>query len=136
SFAGPDQVIYMHMSNFRPVKRVEDVVKIFAAAVQGGVDGILVMVGEGPTLRSARDLSETLGVSDRVKFLGNQLDVPAIMACGDVFLFPSEIESFGLAPLEAMACEMPVVASDSGGIPEVVIHGEHGYLAPVGDVAT
>jgi glycosyltransferase involved in cell wall biosynthesis len=64
------------------------------------------------------------------------MDVPAIMGCGDVFLFPSEVESFGLAPLEAMACEMPVIASDSGGIPEVVIHGEHGFLAPVGDVKT
>ncbi len=134
SFADPHQVVYMHMSNFRPVKRVEDVVRIFATTVAEGVDGILVMVGEGPTLRSARDLAETLGVSGRVKFLGNQLDVPGIMSCGDVFLFPSEIESFGLAPLEAMACEMPVVASDSGGIPEVVLHGEHGYLAPVGDV--
>lgn len=136
SFAAPDQVVFMHMSNFRPVKRVEDVVKIFAAAVEGGVDGVLVMVGEGPTLRSARELAAALGVSARVKFLGNQMDVPAIMGCGDIFLFPSEVESFGLAPLEAMACEMPVIASESGGIPEVVTHGEHGFLAPVGDVKT
>lgn len=136
SFATPDQIVFMHMSNFRPVKRVEDVVKIFAAAVEGGVDGVLVMVGEGPTLRSARELAAALGVSARVKFLGNQMDVPAIMGCGDIFLFPSEVESFGLAPLEAMACEMPVIASESGGIPEVVTHGEHGFLAPVGDVKT
>jgi N-acetyl-alpha-D-glucosaminyl L-malate synthase BshA len=134
SFASEQQVVYMHMSNFRPVKRVEDVVRVFAAAIQGGVDGVLVMVGEGPTQRSARDLAESLGVSARVKFLGNQMDVPAIMGCGDIFLFPSEVESFGLAPLEAMACEMPVIASDSGGIPEVVTHGVEGFLAPVGDV--
>jgi N-acetyl-alpha-D-glucosaminyl L-malate synthase BshA len=134
SFALEAQVVYMHMSNFRPVKRVEDVVRVFAAAVQGGVDGVLVMVGEGPTQRSARDLAEKLGVAARVKFLGNQMDVPAIMGCGDIFLFPSEVESFGLAPLEAMACEMPVIASDSGGIPEVVTHGVEGFLAPVGDV--
>jgi N-acetyl-alpha-D-glucosaminyl L-malate synthase BshA len=134
SFALEAQVVYMHMSNFRPVKRVEDVVRVFAAAIQGGVDGVLVMVGEGPTQRSARDLAEKLGVAARVKFLGNQMDVPAIMGCGDIFLFPSEVESFGLAPLEAMACEMPVIASDSGGIPEVVTHGVEGFLAPVGDV--
>jgi len=89
SFATANQVVYMHMSNFRPVKRVEDVVHVFAAAVAAGVDGALVMVGEGPTLRSARDLAESLGVSSRVRFLGNQMDVPAIMGCGDVFLFPS-----------------------------------------------
>jgi N-acetyl-alpha-D-glucosaminyl L-malate synthase BshA len=134
SFASEEQVVYMHMSNFRPVKRVEDVVRVFAAAVRDGVDGVLVMVGEGPTQRSARDLAESLGVASRVKFLGNQMDVPAIMGCGDVFLFPSEVESFGLAPLEAMSCEMPVIASDSGGIPEVVRHGVDGFLAPVGDV--
>ena len=134
SFAAEGQVVYMHMSNFRPVKRVEDVVHVFAAAIKGGVDGVLVMVGEGPTQRLARDLAEKLGVSARVKFLGNQMDGPAIMGCGDVFLFPSEVESFGLAPLEAMACEMPVIASDSGGIPEVVRHNVDGFLAPVGDV--
>ncbi len=69
-----------------------------------------------------------------MRFLGNQMDVGGLMGCGDVFLFPSQTESFGLAPLEAMASEMPVIASDSGGIPEVVTHGEVGYLAPVGDV--
>jgi N-acetyl-alpha-D-glucosaminyl L-malate synthase BshA len=132
-FAAPCQVVYMHNSNFRPVKRVEDVVKIFARAVQS-VDGVLVMIGEGPTLRSARELAQALGVLDRVRFLGNQMDVAGLMGCGDVFLLPSQTESFGLAPLEAMASEMPVIASDAGGIPEVVKHGETGFLAPVGDV--
>jgi N-acetyl-alpha-D-glucosaminyl L-malate synthase BshA len=134
-FAPGGETVYMHLSNFRPVKRVEDVVRVFAQAT-GEVDAVLVMVGEGPMLRPARELAESLGVAARVKFLGNQMDVPALMGCGDVLLFPSEVESFGLAPLEAMACEMPVIASDSGGIPEVVIHGETGYLAPVGDTET
>jgi N-acetyl-alpha-D-glucosaminyl L-malate synthase BshA len=133
SFSTPGQVVYMHLSNFRPVKRVEDVIRIFAKAAQT-VDAVLVMIGEGPTQRPARDLAAQLGVANRVRFLGNQQDVPSLMGCGDIFLFPSELESFGLAPLEAMACEMPVIASDSGGVPEVVVHGESGYLAPVGDV--
>jgi N-acetyl-alpha-D-glucosaminyl L-malate synthase BshA len=133
-FADGDQVVFMHLSNFRPVKRVEDVVRVFARVAET-VDSVLVMIGEGPTQRSARDLAESLGVANRVRFLGNQMDIPSLMGCGDVFLFPSEMESFGLAPLEAMACEMPVIASDSGGIPEVVAHGETGFLAPVGDVA-
>jgi N-acetyl-alpha-D-glucosaminyl L-malate synthase BshA len=133
SFAKEGQVVYMHSSNFRPVKRVEDVVRIFARTVEK-VDGVLVMIGEGPTQRAARELAQKLGVLDRVRFLGNQMDVAGLMGCGDVFLLPSQTESFGLAPLEAMASEMPVVASDAGGIPEVVTHGEVGFLAPVGDV--
>jgi N-acetyl-alpha-D-glucosaminyl L-malate synthase BshA len=133
AFAGPDQIVYMHISNFRPVKRVEDVVRVFAKACEK-VDGVLVMVGEGPSLRGARELADSLGVLSRVRFLGNQMDIPNLMGCGDVFLFPSGTESFGLAPLEAMASEMPVVASAAGGIPEVVVHGETGFLATVGDV--
>ena len=134
-FAPNNQVVYMHSSNFRPVKRVEDVIKIFARTVER-VDGVLVLIGEGPTLRAARELAEKLGVLNRIRFLGNQMDVAGLLGCGDVFLFPSQTESFGLAPLEAMASEMPVIASDSGGIPEVVTHGEVGFLAPVGDVET
>lgn len=133
NFARPEQVVYLHISNFRPVKRVGDVVRIFAEA-RKRVDGILLMVGEGPSLREARELAGSLGVLDHVRFLGNQLDVTGILAASDVLLFPSEEESFGLAPLEAMACEVPVVATTSGGIPEVVRHGECGYLARVGDV--
>lgn len=133
NFAQDGQVIYLHISNFRPVKRVGDVVRIFAET-RKRVDGVLLMVGEGPSLREARDLAAELGVADHVRFLGKQLDVGGILTASDVLLFPSEEESFGLAPLEAMACEIPVVATSSGGIPEVVRHGECGYLARVGDV--
>jgi N-acetyl-alpha-D-glucosaminyl L-malate synthase BshA len=133
NFAKADQVVFLHVSNFRPIKRVGDVVRIFAEA-RKRVDAVLLLVGEGPSLREARELSESLGVQDSVKFLGKQMDVTGILSAADILLFPSEEESFGLAPLEAMACEIPVVAASSGGIPEVVRHGECGYLARVGDV--
>lgn len=133
NFAKPEQIIYLHISNFRPVKRVGDVVRIFAEA-RKRVDGVLLLVGEGPSLREARDLADSLGVAEHVRYLGKQIDVAGILAASDVLLFPSEEESFGLAPLEAMACEVPVVATSSGGLPEVVRHGECGYLARVGDV--
>jgi N-acetyl-alpha-D-glucosaminyl L-malate synthase BshA len=133
TFAEPGQTLFFHISNFRPVKRVLDVVRIFAR-VRESEDAVLVMVGEGPDLREAKQLAQELRVDRWIRFLGNQLDIASLLSCGDVFLFPSEIESFGLAPLEAMACEMPVIGSDSGGIPEVVAHGETGFLSPVGDV--
>ncbi len=133
AFADDAQILFMHLSNFRPIKRVEDVIRIFARAAHS-LDAKLVMLGEGPMLRPARELAAQLGLAERVRFLGNQQDVPGLLGCGDVFLFPSELESFGLAPLEAMACEMPVIASNSGGIPEVVAHGETGFLADPGDV--
>jgi len=135
NFAGPSQVVYIHVSNFRPVKRIPDVIKIFAKAREQ-VDGVLVLVGEGPMLREAKELATQLGVQQHVRYLGKQLDIVSILGCADVLLFPSEVESFGLAPLEAMACEVPVVASLSGGIPEVVEHLVSGFLAPVGDVET
>lgn len=133
NFAEPGQVIYIHVSNFRPVKRIPDVIRIFARARES-VDGVLVLVGEGPMLREAKELAARLGVQKHVRYLGKQLDIVSILACADVLLFPSEVESFGLAPLEALACEVPVIASRSGGIPEVVTHGVDGFLAPVGDV--
>lgn len=135
NFARPDQLIYLHVSNFRPVKRVGDVIRIFAKAREH-VDGVLVLVGEGPLLREAKELSAGLGVEKHVRYLGKQLDIVSILGCSDVLLFPSENESFGLAPLEAMACEIPVVASRAGGIPEVVTDGVNGFLAEVGDVET
>ncbi len=133
SLSQSGQVIFTHISNFRPVKRVQDVVQVFARAREE-VDAVLVLVGEGPTLADARALAEKLGIQKHVRYLGKQIDVAAILACSDVLLFPSDHESFGLAPLEAMACEVPVIASRSGGLPEVVEHGVCGFLAPVGDV--
>lgn len=133
NFATSSQVVYIHVSNFRPVKRIPDVIRIFAKAREQ-IDGVLVLVGEGPMLREAKELAAQLGVQKHVRYLGKQLDIVSILGCADVLLFPSEVESFGLAPLEAMACELPVIASNSGGIPEVVTHGVDGFLAPVGDV--
>ena len=125
--------IVMHISNFRPVKRVEDVVEIFAL-ISERVKARLVMVGDGPERPRAAALAEELGVSDRVLFLGKHASVEELLACADLFLLPSENESFGLAALEAMACGAPVVASSTGGLPEVVEHGVSGYLHPPGSV--
>jgi L-malate glycosyltransferase len=135
TFAKPDQPVYIHVSNFRPVKRIPDVIRIFAK-IREEVDGVLVLVGEGPMLREAKELAIQLGVQQHVRYLGKQLDIVSILGCSDVLLFPSESESFGLAPLEAMACEIPVVATRAGGIPEVVTHNVNGFLADIGDVDT
>jgi len=126
--------IFLHSSNFRPVKRVVDVVRVFAATAAKGVDGVLVLIGEGPDLGLALELAQQLGVRDRIRLLGIVDGVASIIPQADVFLFPSDGESFGLAPLEALLCEVPVVGARAGGLPEVVIDGESGYLHPVGDV--
>jgi N-acetyl-alpha-D-glucosaminyl L-malate synthase BshA len=127
--------ILMHLSNFRPVKRVIDVVEIFAL-VREKMPAKLVMVGDGPDRSAAEWLARQRGVERDVLFLGKQDRIYETLAQADVFLLPSELESFGLAALEAMACEVPVIATNVGGLPEVVTHGVDGYLAPVGDVAT
>lgn len=133
AFASPGEKILLHVSNFRPVKRVLDTVRILER-VNRDVPSVLLMVGDGPERASAQALARRLGVQDRVRFLGRQDSVEEIVGVADVFLLPSELESFGLAALEAMACGVPVVGSDAGGLPEVVAHGETGYLAAVGDV--
>jgi len=125
--------ILMHVSNFRALKRTEDVVRIFAA-VRARVPARLHFVGEGPEPPAAQALVASLGLADDVRFLGEPADLPTLLQASDVFLLPSQSESFGLAALEAMACGVPVVASDVGGIPEVVADGVSGFLAPVGDV--
>jgi len=131
--AAPGQKVLLHVSNFRPVKRVLDVVRIFER-VSRELDAVLLMVGEGPERSSAQALARRLGLVDRLRFLGTQNAMEEIAALADIFLLPSELESFGLSALEAMACGVPVVGSDVGGLPEVVRHAESGYLLPVGDV--
>ncbi|HEX8871788.1 MAG TPA: N-acetyl-alpha-D-glucosaminyl L-malate synthase BshA [Candidatus Acidoferrum sp.] len=130
----PDgEPILMHLSNFRPVKRVLDAVEIFAQ-VRERMPAKLVMIGDGPDREPAEELARTRGVEKDVLFLGKQNDVRRKLSQADLFLLPSQLESFGLAALEAMACEVPVIATNVGGVPEVVEHGVDGYLVEPGDV--
>jgi L-malate glycosyltransferase len=126
--------LLVHASNFRPVKRVLDVVEIFRL-VSREVRAHLVMVGDGPDRTAAERAARDAGLADRVEFLGNVSPVEGVLGAGDVFLLPSLEESFGLAALEAMACGVPVVASNAGGLPELVDHGNGGFVFPVGDTA-
>jgi N-acetyl-alpha-D-glucosaminyl L-malate synthase BshA len=123
----------MHMSNFRPVKRIDSVIEVFAG-IASRVPAVLLLAGDGPEVSTARRLARQRGVADRVHLLGPQEDVLPLLSIADLFLLPSEQESFGLAALEAMACEVPVVASNAGGLPEVIQHGVTGFLHDVGDV--
>jgi len=131
--AGPGDKVLLHVSNFRPVKRVLDVVRIFERVHQE-VPAVLLMAGEGPERASAQALARRLGLHDRVRFMGRQDHIEDILSMADVYLLPSELESFGLSALEAMASGVPVVGSDAGGLPEVVKHAETGFLLPVGDI--
>lgn len=125
--------ILVHTSNFRKVKRVEDVVRVFAA-VSKAMPARLMLIGDGPERSNIEKICRELDTCDRVTFLGKQEAIEEILSVCDLFLLPSESESFGLAALEAMACEVPVVSSNAGGIPEVNVHGVTGYLSDVGDV--
>ena len=129
-----EQVTLMHISNFRPVKRIRDVIEIFAQ-VAAKIDARLILVGDGPDAPVAEQTAERLGVLDRVRFVGVVDRVAPLLAAADLFLLPSASESFGLVALEAMASGVPVIASDVGGLPEVVEHDVTGYLAAAGDVA-
>lgn len=130
--AKENERIVTHISNFRKVKRIPDVVKIFYN-LQKEVPSKLMMVGEGPEKAIAEKMCEELGISDKVIFFGNSNDINQILKYSDLFLLPSETESFGLAALEAMAFNVPVISSNSGGIPEVNEEGISGYLSNVGD---
>ncbi len=131
--AKPGERILLHVSNFRPVKRSPDVVRILAKVVQQ-VPARLVLVGEGPDLVRVESLAEDLGVRDRVSVLGQRGGIERILKCADLFLLPSESESFGLAALEAMSCGVPPLASNVGGLPEVVEDGVSGILCQPGDI--
>lgn len=132
-YAPNNEAVLIHVSNFRSVKRVRDVVALFAR-VQQEIPAKLILVGDGPDRESANALAQELGILPRVIFLGNQDYLENLLACADIFLLPSQEESFGLAALEAMSCGCAVISSNAGGLPEVVVEGESGFLLPVGDV--
>jgi len=125
--------ILAHTSNFRKVKRVEDVILIFKK-VYDKVPSKLLMIGDGPERQNAERMCREIGLCDEVRFLGKQDAIEELLAICDLFIIPSESESFGLAALEAMACEVPVISSNSGGLPEVNIHGETGFMSDAGNV--
>ncbi len=131
--ANADEKIITHISNFRPVKRIGDVINIFYN-IQKEIPAKLMMVGDGPEKEPAEQLCKKLGIEDKVIFFGKSHEIDKILCFSDLFLLPSETESFGLAALEAMACGVPVISSNTGGIPEVNIQGVSGFLSNVGDV--
>ena len=128
-----DEKIITHISNFRKVKRIPDIIHIFDR-IQREIPAKLVMVGDGPEKEGAEELCERLGIADKVIFLGNSNEIDRILCFTDLFLLPSETESFGLAALEAMINRVPVISSNAGGIPEVNRQGITGYLSEVGDI--
>ncbi|WP_271404867.1 N-acetyl-alpha-D-glucosaminyl L-malate synthase BshA [Tenacibaculum soleae] len=133
ALAKPEEKILTHVSNFRPVKRTEDVIKIFNE-VQKEIPSKLLMVGDGPERLKAENLAKKLQIEEKVLFLGNSNEVAKILCYTDVFLLPSETESFGLAALEAMAASTPVISTNCGGLPEVNVHGKTGYLSNLGAI--
>jgi N-acetyl-alpha-D-glucosaminyl L-malate synthase BshA len=128
-----DEKIILHVSNFRPVKRISDIIRMFVK-VKPKIKSKLLLVGEGPERIPAQELVRDLGLKESVVFLGQQEGVDDILSCADLYMLPSEQESFGLSALEAMSCEVPVIGTNVGGIPELVKHGETGYITEVGDV--
>jgi len=133
-FAAQDEKLLVHLSNFRPVKRVLDVIEVFAR-VAAAMPARLLMIGDGPDRSAAEFLATRLGIADRVDFVGKQDNVNELLPLADLMLMPSELESFGLAALEAMACHVPAIATNVGGVPELIDHNRNGLLFDVGDVA-
>jgi len=128
-----DEALVVHTSNFRKVKRVNDVIRIFAN-IHDVIPSKLLMIGDGPERTKAETLCRELDISDAVRFLGKLEAVEEVLSVADLFLMPSEKESFGLAALEAMACEVPVISSNTGGLPELNVQGVTGFMSPVGDI--
>ncbi len=135
AIAPAGEKILVHVSNFRKVKRIDDIICAFALIVKE-VPATLLLVGDGPERPKLEELCRSLHLCEKIRFLGNQNAVEDLLAIADVFMLASEKESFGLAALEAMACEVPIISTDAGGIPEVNIHGKTGYTNEVGDITT
>lgn len=125
--------VIVHTSNFRSVKRVPDVIRIFNE-VRKKIDARLILIGDGPERSQCELLCRELGISEYVKFLGKQTDIVDVLSAADLFLMPSQSESFGLSALEAMGCEVPVISSSVGGLPELIVHNQTGYIAEIGDI--
>jgi len=134
NFAPNGEAILMHISNFRPVKRVTDTIKILDEVIKSGQPAKLILIGDGPDRTEAEKVARELAVDNNVRFLGKQNSLVELLSCADIFLLPSQSESFGLSALEAMACGVPVVASSIGGIPEVVKHNVTGFISELGDI--
>lgn len=128
-----NESLIVHTSNFRKVKRVQDVIQIFAN-IHNEIPAKLLMIGDGPERNKVEKMCRDLNICDDVRFLGKLEAVEEVLSVADLFLMPSEKESFGLAALEAMACEVPVISSNTGGIPELNVQGVTGFLSPVGDI--
>ncbi len=123
----------MHTSNFRPLKRVQDVVKIFSE-VYKKVPSKLLLIGDGPERSDTERLVREMELTEKVIFMGKQDALVELLSIADLFIMPSQSESFGLSALEAMSCGVPVISSSIGGLPELNVHGESGYIAEIGDV--
>jgi N-acetyl-alpha-D-glucosaminyl L-malate synthase BshA len=132
-YAKPGEAVLLHLSNFRPVKRVVDVVKVFAQVVKE-VPAQLLLVGDGPDRSAAEWLAHDLKINERVHFLGKQERVNELLPLADLMVMPSQLESFGLAALESMACKVPAIATRVGGVAELIEDGVTGLLYPVGNV--
>jgi N-acetyl-alpha-D-glucosaminyl L-malate synthase BshA len=131
----PDgEKVVVHVSNFREVKRVPEVVSVFNHVLENDIKAKLLLVGDGPDRQRAEQRCRDLGICDQVRFLGKQDQVEEVLSIADLFLIPSGSETFGLAALEAMSCSVPVISSNIGGLPEVNVHGETGYLCDLDDI--
>ena len=135
AFAPNNEKIIVHTSNFRKVKRIEDVIHTYSK-IKDSVDARLLLIGDGPERKNAEELCRRLGTCSQIQFLGKQDAVEDILSIADLFMLPSQNESFGLAALEAMACEVPVISSNAGGLPEVNVDGQTGFTCKIGDIET